>query len=150
MDAGEEQDSKRGTATVLLVDDEGGVRKYVRRLLEAHGYRVLDAGDGDEALELARQHSGPINLLLTDEVLPGIQGAEVIRQFRELRPGVPAVRMSGHPQHFSEYREEAVSYLEKPFLPEGLLERVRQVLDATPATGFVSETSAAASGLSAG
>jgi two-component system, cell cycle sensor histidine kinase and response regulator CckA len=138
MDAEQTKVSKRGMATVLLVDDEREIRNYMRRVLEVHGYRVLDAGNGNEALELARQHSGPINLLLTDDVLPGMHGAEVIRQFRELRPGVPAVRMSGYPEHFGGYREEGVSYLEKPFLPEGLLERVRQVLDATPAAGFVS------------
>jgi two-component system, cell cycle sensor histidine kinase and response regulator CckA len=138
--------SRRGTATVLLVDDECGIRKYMRKVLEVHGYRVLDAADGYEALELARRHIGPINLLLTDDMLPGMQGAEVIRQFRELRPGVPAVRISGYPEHFGGYREEGVSHLEKPFLPEGLLERVRQALDTAPAglvSGLASSAAAA-------
>jgi two-component system cell cycle sensor histidine kinase/response regulator CckA len=136
--------SKRGAATVLLVDDECGIRKYMRKVLEVHGYRVLDTGDGYEALELARRHIGPIDLLLTDDMLPGMRGAEVIRQFRELRPGVPAVRMSGYPEHFGEYSEEGVSHLEKPFLPENLLERVREVLDKTPPAGLVSGLASAA------
>jgi DNA-binding response OmpR family regulator len=138
---------ERGAETVLLVDDENGVRKYMRKVLEAHGYRVLDAGDGDDAMELARRHSGRIDLLLTDDVLPGMQGTEVIRQFQELRPGVPAVRMSGYPEHFTGYRDEGVGYLEKPFSPQSLLGRVREVLEATSGSRFDSgEMSEAASG----
>jgi two-component system, cell cycle sensor histidine kinase and response regulator CckA len=96
-------------------------------------------------MELAR-HGGRIDLLLTDDVLPGMQGTEVIRQFRELRPGVPAVRMSGYPEHYAGYRDEGVGYLGKPFSPQGLLGRVREVLEASPGGRFDSgEMSEAAS-----
>ena len=146
MDVGQRNIVERGAGTVLLVDDESGVRKYMRKVLEAHGYRVLDAGDGVDAMGLVRQHGGRIDLLLTDDVLPGMQGAEVIRKFRELRPGVPAVRMSGYPEHFAGYRDDGVGYLEKPFSPQGLLGRVREFLDATPGDRFNSgERSEAAS-----
>jgi two-component system, cell cycle sensor histidine kinase and response regulator CckA len=145
MDAAQKKNTQQRTGTVLLVDDESGVRKYMRKVLESHGYRVLDAGDGDDAMELARRHGGPIDLLLTDDVLPGMQGTEVIRRFRKLRPGVPAVRMSGYPEHFGGYRDEGVGYLEKPFSPQGLLGRVREVLEANLAAGLNPEISEAAS-----
>jgi len=132
MDAGQKKPSARGIETVLLVDDESTVRKYTRRVLEAHGYRVLDAGNGDEAMQVAKRYSGRIDLLVTDDVLPGIRGTEVIRQFRELRPGVPALRMSGYPEHIGEYKDQGVRYLGKPFSSERLLLRVREALDMRP------------------
>jgi DNA-binding response OmpR family regulator len=133
MDAGQKKALTCGTETVLLVDDESAVRKYMRRVLESHGYRVLDAGNGDDAMQVARRYGDRIDLLLTDDVLPGMQGTEVIRQFRELRPGVPALRMSGYPEHLGEYKDLGVRYLGKPFSSERLLVRVREVLDMTPA-----------------
>ena len=133
MEAGQKKAVARGTETVLLVDDESVVRKFMRRVLEAHGYRVLDAGSGDDAMQVARRYGKRIDLLLTDDVLPGIQGTEVIRQFRELRPGVPALRMSGYPEHLGEYQDQGVRYLGKPFSSERLLGRVREVLDTMPA-----------------
>lgn len=139
MDAAQKKIAERSTGTVLLVNNENVVRTYMRKVLEAHGYRVLDACDGDDAMELARHHGGRIDLLLTDDVLPGMQGTEVIRQFRELRPGVPAARMSGYPEHYGGYRDDGIGYLEKPFSPQGLLRRVREFLEATPGYTFDSE-----------
>jgi len=118
----------RGTETVLLVEDNGSVRKYVRDELEEHGYRVLDAGDGAEAIELAERHVGPIHLLLTDIVMPGIKGDEVVRLFHELRPGVPVLRMSGYSPKLGVRLDESIPYLAKPFTAEQLLIRVGEIL----------------------
>jgi PAS domain S-box-containing protein len=120
----------RGDETVLLVEDEPGVRNYVREILEEQGYRVLDAANGRDAIEMARRYTRTrIGLLLTDMVLPGLNGGEVIRKFRELHPGVPAIRMSGYPERFGAQLPEDVPYLAKPFPPEVLLSMVRKVLD---------------------
>jgi DNA-binding response OmpR family regulator len=119
-----------GNETVLVVEDEPGVRNYVRDMLEAHGYRALDAARGEDAMEIARYYSGIIHLLLTDVVLPGMKGLEVIRQFQALRPGVPVLRMSGYPERFGISPNEDVYLIQKPFTPEALLTRIRRVLDA--------------------
>jgi CheY-like chemotaxis protein len=120
----------RGSETVLVVEDELGVRNYVREVLEAHGYRALDAARGEDALEIARYYGGAIHLLLTDVVLPGMSGAEVIRQFQRIRAGVPVLRMSGYPERFGAGMSEGFAILQKPFTPEALLTRIRGILDA--------------------
>ena len=122
----------RGTETVLVAEDEDGVRAPVRRILAAHGYRVLEAEDGPSALRVARDHAGRIDLLLTDVVMPGMNGGELARRLRRLRSGIRVVFMSG-------YSTEAVathgilapgaSFLQKPFSVEELVGRLRDVLD---------------------
>ena len=122
----------RGTETVLVAEDEDGVRAPVRRILAAHGYRVLEAEDGPSALRVARDHAGKIDLLLTDVVMPGMNGGELARRLRRLRRGIRVVFMSG-------YSTEAVathgilapgaSFLQKPFSVEELVGRLRDVLD---------------------
>jgi PAS domain S-box-containing protein len=119
-----------GTETVLVVEDESGVRSYVRQVLEGHGYRALDAATGEDALEIARRFGGQIHLLITDVVLPGMSGAEVIRRFQEVRPGVPVMRMSGYPERFGAQMDEGIPLLQKPFTSEVLLSRIRRILDA--------------------
>jgi PAS domain S-box-containing protein len=119
-----------GTETLLVVEDESGVRKYVCQVLESHGYRALDASRGEDALEIARRYGGPIDLLLTDVVLPGMSGAEVVRHFRELRPGVPVLRMSGYPERFVAQLNDGIPMLQKPFTANVLLNRLRKTLDA--------------------
>ena len=121
-----------GTETVLVVEDEDGVRAPVRRILVAHGYRVLEASDGPSAIEIAEHHAGKIDLLLTDVVMPGMNGGELARRLRLLRPGIRVVFMSG-------YSAEAVAthgvlspgaaFLQKPFSVEELLERLREALE---------------------
>ena len=122
----------RGSETVLVAEDEDGVRAPVRRILLAHGYRVLEAADGPSALHVAQQHRGKIDLLLTDVVMPGMNGGELARRLRRLRTGIRVVFMSG-------YSTEAVathgvlspgaSFLQKPFSVEELVGRLRDVLD---------------------
>src|SRR5262245_11958343 len=83
-------------ATVLLVDDDKAVRGLVRRALREEGYQILEAGDGMEALESARMHTGPIDLLLTDVIMPGLNGFSLATQLVQIRPNVAVLYMSGY------------------------------------------------------
>ncbi len=117
--------------TVLVVEDEAGVRHLARDVLRRSGYRVLEAADGAEALRLVAQE-GTIDLLLTDVVMPGMSGAELAERFRALRPRARVLYASG-------YADEAlgshglpsggVPYLQKPFEPDDLVRRVRELLE---------------------
>jgi two-component system cell cycle sensor histidine kinase/response regulator CckA len=119
----------RGDETVLLVEDEMGVRNYVREVLEEHGYSVLEAASGSDAIEIARRHPGKINVLFTDMVLPGMNGMEVSRQFLALHPNVPVLCMSGYPERFGAQMNNGMLHLQKPFTSEVLLNRLRKMLD---------------------
>jgi CheY-like chemotaxis protein len=120
-----------GDETVLLVEDEGALRRMARVYLVMTGYTVLEASDGDEALKLAREHQGPINLLLTDVVMPKLSGSKLYRQLAAMRPELRVLFMSGHPDEV--VRDHGVSgpdtpLLQKPFSPEVLARRIREVL----------------------
>jgi two-component system cell cycle sensor histidine kinase/response regulator CckA len=127
-----EKDAPSGTETVLVVEDEASLRQIVRECLEEVGYTVLEAPDGLAALELAERHRGPIPLLITDVVMPGLGGRELARRLTEKRPDTKVLYMSG-------YTDDAVilhgvltadmPFLEKPFTPGGLARKVREVLD---------------------
>lgn len=119
-----------GSETVLVLEDEPGVRAYVRDTLQANGYCVLEAASGEEALGIARHHKQTIHLFLTDIVLPGISGPQLIQEFRALRPGVPVLRMSGYPDRYGAQPVDGISHLQKPFSPRVLLTRVRKILDS--------------------
>jgi two-component system cell cycle sensor histidine kinase/response regulator CckA len=101
----------------------------VRRILERHGYTVLEASDGREALELARQHMGPIHLVIADVVMPEMGGAELADRFGAQRPGIPVLFMSGYTNHLGFPGGTGADYLQKPFTPASLLAQVRAVLD---------------------
>ena len=127
----------RGTETVLLVEDAASVRMVTRQVLERFGYAVLEAPEGDTALRLATKHHGPIHLLLTDVVMPGISGRELARQLAPLRPEMKVLYASGYAndaiiQHG--ILEPGIAYLQKPFTPETLARRVREVLDSGRST----------------
>src|SRR5690606_2854517 len=103
----------------------------VRRLLEADGLVVLSAQNADEALLLAGQHTGPIDLLLTDVVMPGLNGLALAERFAAIRPGTPVLFMSGYADAAVVQREiidAGRAFLQKPFAPERLLSRVREAL----------------------
>ena len=122
-----------GTETVLVVDDEAGLREVTRRILTRGGYSVITASSGAEALELAASHEGPIDLLLTDVVMPNMQGPSVANELKKIIPGLRVLFMSGHAQPVLE--AEAVlgtefQFVEKPFDQKMLLENVRLALDA--------------------
>jgi PAS domain S-box-containing protein len=125
-------DSIRGRETVLLVEDEPGVRRLVNETLRLHGYTVLEARHGIEALLTGAKHMGPIHLLLTDVVMPQMSGPEVAEKLLDVRPDVKVLYMSGYPDHpvFSKGGVDTERcFLQKPFTPSALAQKVREVLD---------------------
>lgn len=122
-----------GKEAVLLVEDEPGVRALAARILEERGYRVATASNGVEAQALARNPEVPIDLVLTDVVLPGeVQGDMVAELIAEARPGVRTLFMSGYPRNSligAGGLREGIRYLEKPFTAETLIAKVREALD---------------------
>jgi CheY-like chemotaxis protein len=129
----EERAAPRGSETVLLVEDAQAVREVNRRILVRGGYAVLEAGDGQEALRVAGQHRGPIHLLLTDVVMPGLGGRQLVEQLSALHPEMKVLYVSGYPDDAvlrHGVREGEVHFLQKPFSPSALARKVREVLDA--------------------
>jgi two-component system, cell cycle sensor histidine kinase and response regulator CckA len=123
----------RGTETVLIAEDAASLRLVTRQLLERHGYTVLEAPDGDTALRLATKHHGPIHLLLTDVVMPGLSGRALAEQLARLRPEMKVLYTSGYADNAVVQHgilEPGIAYLQKPFTPETLARRVREVLDS--------------------
>lgn len=126
----------RGTETVLVVEDAASVRMVTRQVLERYGYVVLEAPNGDTALHLAARHHGPIQLLLTDVVMPGLSGRQLAEQLVQLRPEMKVLYASGYADQAIVHHgilESGIAYIQKPFTPETLARRVRQVLDSSPA-----------------
>jgi PAS domain S-box-containing protein len=122
--------------TILLVEDEEKVRRLAERILAENGYRVLTAADGQGALEFAKSHGGPIDLLLTDVVMPRLSGPQLAQELRALRPQLRALFMSGYTGEVISRHgavEEGVALIEKPFDAKGLLHAVSNVLHAAPA-----------------
>jgi len=121
----------RGSETVLLVEDEESLRTLTRTLLEQGGYTVLEARQGSEAIEIARQHRGPIDLLLTDMVMPGLGGPEVARDLVPIHPESKVLYMSGYASFPRRgMLDSDAILLQKPFTRDGLLSKLREVLDA--------------------
>ena len=120
------------SGTILLVEDDGTFRAVVRRALAQHGYTVLDAGGGIEALMVVDQHPGAIDLLVTDLVMPGIGGRELARRLTALRPGLRVLYMSGYaPDVLRESGGLASSeaFIQKPFSPDDFVGSVRGMID---------------------
>jgi CheY-like chemotaxis protein len=120
---------------VLVVEDEEGVRRLTAETLKSYGYHVLEAADPAEALGMAEQHSDEIQLLVTDVVLPGMNGKTLAERVEERIPDINVIFMSGYPADVISKRgimERDVGYLSKPFSPESLAAKVREVLAASP------------------
>jgi two-component system cell cycle sensor histidine kinase/response regulator CckA len=121
-----------GTETVLLAEDEAPVRAVARQVLERHGYTVLEAPSAEAALDIAARYSGTIHLLLTDVIMPGLNGRDLATRLADLRPDTRVIFMSG-------YTDDAVTrhgvlepgsaYVQKPFTPDAIARKVREVLD---------------------
>jgi two-component system cell cycle sensor histidine kinase/response regulator CckA len=125
----------RGWETVLLVEDERSVRAVTSRILRAQGYRVIEAGDGVEALTLVARNPGPIHLLVADVVMPRMGGIELAERLRAVRPETRVLHVSGHVDRAAWEGPTPASgavFLQKPFLPETLARKVREVLDGAP------------------
>jgi len=123
----------RGTETVLLVEDAAPVRAITRHVLERQGYAVVEAPDGKTALSLAGRHHGPIHLLLTDVVMPAMNGRKLAARLKEARPDLKVIYMSGYTDDAVVrlgVLERHVAYLQKPFTADGLARKVREALDS--------------------
>ncbi|MDD5761361.1 MAG: PAS domain S-box protein [bacterium] len=121
-----------GSETVLVVEDETSVREIVDRVLSAKGYRVLTASDGSEGLRMAGEYNGPIDLLLTDLVMPGMGGRQLATRLAAGRPGVKVLFMSGYTEDAISHEgvlEAGLSFIQKPFTSDALLRKVREILD---------------------
>jgi PAS domain S-box-containing protein len=122
--------SPSGRDTILVAEDEPGVRKYACRILEKHGYTVLEAANGQKALETAARYAAPIHLLLTDAVMPVMGGAELAAAFSAARPSARILCISGYSDRSWPEAQHGPNYIQKPFTPAALLRQVRAVLDA--------------------
>jgi DNA-binding response OmpR family regulator len=125
-----------GRETVLVVEDEPLVRRLARRALEEHGYTVLEASDGREALAKLANPEQSIGLVLSDLVMPRMSGRELGQEISRRFPGVPVLFMSGYTGEDVRRRgllEGSAPFVQKPFTPEGLARRVRTLLDGNMA-----------------
>jgi len=124
-------EAPKGSGVILLVEDEDAVRKLARLILEASGYAVLESRNGREGLALCEAHEGPIDLLVTDVVMPELGGRELAEGALKLRPGMKVMFMSGHTQDvvLKEGVQRGTAFLQKPFTPASLAQKVRDTLD---------------------
>jgi nitrogen-specific signal transduction histidine kinase/CheY-like chemotaxis protein len=125
-------ETRRGSETILLVEDEDAVRGLTSRILERQGYRVMAAQHGREAMELASREQGHIDLVLTDVVMPGMNGRGLVERLTGIRPQIKSLYMSGYTDDDIIRRgfiEPSKSFLQKPFTSDALLQTVRKVLD---------------------
>jgi len=124
-----------GTETILLAEDEANLRYLARQFLEKQGYKVIEAADGAAAMQIAVAHEGVIHLLLTDVIMPGMNGRELAQRISEIRPQTKVLYMSGYTENVIGHDgtlDAGVSLLQKPFTLRDLKSKVREVLDSTP------------------
>jgi len=132
-----------GSETILLVEDSEALRKLTKSFLESHGFRVLVAQDGQEAIQVENRHSGGIDLLLTDVVMPGMNGRALAERLLSRQPAMRVLYISGYTDSFVARHgvlEQGMVLLHKPFTEEVLIRKVREVLDAKTAEGPSPET----------
>jgi PAS domain S-box-containing protein len=124
-----------GTETILLAEDEANLRYLARQFLEKQGYKVIEAADGAAAMQIAVAHEGVIRLLLTDVIMPGMNGRELAQRISEIRPQTKVLYMSGYTENVIGHDgtlDAGVSLLQKPFTLRELKSKVREVLDSIP------------------
>jgi CheY-like chemotaxis protein len=127
-----------GTETILLAEDEAPLRTLMGRRLRELGYQVLLASDGLEALAIQRAHQGPLQLVISDVVMPRMGGPELVHRLLPLVPGLRVLFISGYAAEAlspAEFEGAQPGYLQKPFTPEALARKVREVLDRTRVQG---------------
>jgi CheY-like chemotaxis protein len=127
--------AEHGQETILLVEDESNLRRLARQYLETQGYKILEAEDGAAALQIVDGHQGKIDLLLTDVIMPGMNGRELATQISKLLPEVRVLYMSGYTENAVGHDgtlDAGINLMQKPFSLPALRERVREVLDSEP------------------
>jgi CheY-like chemotaxis protein len=133
--AGTTAGTVKGGETVLVVEDELSIRRLIQNMLETSGYNVLTAADGDEAVDVTKRYSSEITLLLTDVIMPGMNGKEVFDALRVLQPKLKVLFTSGYTDEIIEPRGvlgHTVAYIAKPFSREMLVAKIREVLSDEP------------------
>jgi DNA-binding NtrC family response regulator len=123
----------KASETLLLVEDESSVRMLAKRILERAGYRVFEASDGDAAEILFGEHSAAIDMVVSDVIMPGCGGPELLARLRARMPELKVLYMSGYPPRSSAHKagiDDDGAFLQKPFTPAELARRVRETLDA--------------------
>ena len=116
---------------VLLVEDEESVRQLVRETLESKGYTVMEAENGEAGLKIADGHNGPIHMMITDVVMPGMSGRELAKRLTQLRPETKILYLSGYTEDAIVHQgvlETGTAFLQKPFTLQTLSRKVREVL----------------------
>jgi two-component system, cell cycle sensor histidine kinase and response regulator CckA len=136
-----------GNETVLVVEDQPEVRQLACSILKEFGYSILEASDGEEALRLVEAHAGPLHLLLTDIIMPGISGLELAARLEAMR-SLPTLFMTGYPDRVDVGENSEASFIRKPFTPIALVRKVRELLGKTEhhMSQFRPETPAGARG----
>lgn len=120
-----------GKETVLLVEDDATIRRMIKNILESEGYKLIVAADGLEAMEAAQSYAGEIHLLLTDVIMPNLNGKELADSLKKIRPAMEVIFMSGYTDDFIAHHgvlEPDVHFLQKPVTPSNLAQKIRQVL----------------------
>jgi DNA-binding NtrC family response regulator len=124
-----------GHETILVVEDDPLIRKLATRVLERLGYTVLQAENGFSAMEVVRCHAGEIMLLLSDVVMPLMNGQVLAERLLAARPGLKVLYVSGYTDNLlvhQEVEDRSVAFLQKPYTPSSLAQKVRDVLDSVP------------------
>lgn len=128
----DDRQANRGTETIMVVEDNTMLRDMAQKILERYGYRVLIAGSGDECLQRLTTHDGPVHLLLTDVVMPEMNGRELYARLAPLRPDLKVLYMSGYTDNVILHHgvlEAGIDFIQKPFSVQGLASKIRMILD---------------------
>jgi CheY-like chemotaxis protein len=124
--------ASRGRETILVVEDEAANLKLIRRMLERQGYTVLEAGSPREAMQAAREHAGEIQLLMTDVIMPEMNGRDLAKNLLSLDPYIKPLFMSGYPADVIANQgvlDEGVSFIQKPFSAKDLANKISETLE---------------------
>ena len=128
----------RGHETILVVEDEASNLRISKLILETYGYRVLTASAPGEALLVAKKHTGGIHLLLTDLIMPEMNGRDLAKEMTSFCPDILCLFMSGYPGNVIVHQgilDEGIQFIQKPFSKQALANKVREVLDSKQRTG---------------
>jgi CheY-like chemotaxis protein len=126
-----------GSEAVLVADNEAEIRKFTRAVLEGFGYKVIEAADGEEAVEKFREHAAEIQLVILDIIMPKLSGVEAGHAIRLIKPGIKMLFTSGYPEEVIQKKgivSSGVNFLIKPVAPVELLQKVRDIMTPTAAT----------------